>query len=60
MTVTDDRLLYNIPDAAERLSISRAMLYKEINRGSIKVVRIGGAVRISADELRRYAAGLVG
>jgi excisionase family DNA binding protein len=56
--IVQERLLYPIPEAAELVAISRATFYKEIARGAIKTVRIGGAVRIPADELRRYVASL--
>ncbi len=58
MSALQERLLYRIPEAAQLVAISRATFYKEIGRGAIKTVRIGGAVRIAADELRRYVESL--
>jgi excisionase family DNA binding protein len=58
MVVVQERLLYPIPEAASLVAISRATFYKEIARGAIRTVRIGGAVRVPADELRRYVESL--
>ncbi len=55
-TITQEgQLLYSVADAAKRLSVSPATVYREIAAGRIKVMRIGVLVRIPADELRRYA-----
>lgn len=54
----EERLLFRIADAAERLSISRAYLYEQIAAGRINVVRIGGAVRVPAAELERFVREL--
>jgi excisionase family DNA binding protein len=49
-----DRLLLRIPEAAERLALSRAMLYELIARGELRVLHVGRAVRIPVDELQRW------
>jgi excisionase family DNA binding protein len=53
---TDQELLLRIDAAADRLSISRATLYRMIQRGEIPVVRIGSAVRIPVSALDRWLA----
>lgn len=51
--------LYRIPEAAARLAISRSKLYEEIFAGRIRVVHIGGAVRIASSEIEAYIQRLV-
>jgi excisionase family DNA binding protein len=58
----DGRLLVRIPEAAERLGLSRSTLYELIAAGELKVVRYGRAVRVPVSELagwveRNVAAG---
>lgn len=50
---TGDWLL-RIPEAAQRLALSRSKLYELIYRGEIRTVRIGRAVRIAESELDRF------
>ena len=47
-------LLLRIPEAAAKLAISRAKLYEMIHDGHIPVVRLGGAVRVSAAILNEW------
>ena len=47
-------LLYKIGQAAEVTGLSRSLLYERIAVGELKVVRVGRAVRIPADELHRW------
>ena len=51
-------LLLRIDDAAQRLSISRATMYRLIQRGELPIVRIGSAVRVRAVELDLWVAGI--
>ena len=51
-------LLLRIDDAAQRLSISRATMYRLIQRGEMPIVRIGSAVRVRAIELDLWVAGI--
>ena len=51
-------LLLRVDDAAQRLSISRATMYRLIQRGEVPVVRIGSAVRVRAFELDLWVAGI--
>lgn len=53
---TDGRLLVRIPEAAERLGLSRSTVYELIAAEEIHVIRIGRAVRVPVDELRSYVA----
>lgn len=52
------KLLYKVEEAAERLSLSRAYLFKLIRDGRIRAIKIGGATRIAASELERYVSEL--
>ena len=56
--VDQEPLLLRIDDAAQRLSISRATMYRLIQRGEVPVVRIGSAVRVRAFELDLWVAGI--
>lgn len=47
-------LLLTVPEAAQRLRVSRAMVYVLINRASLPTVHLGRAVRIPADRLKRW------
>ena len=46
--------LLTIKDAAERMSVSEKTVYRMINWGNLNRVKIGGATRISEDELNAY------
>ena len=56
--VTQERLAYPVNEAAYLVGISRATFYKEIARGAVKIIKIGAATRIPADELKRYVESL--
>ncbi len=51
----DERILLRVPEAAERLGISRAYAFRLIAAGQIPIVRIGSAVRVPAAALREWA-----
>jgi excisionase family DNA binding protein len=53
---TSDELLLRIDAAAQRLSISRATLYRMIQRGELSTVHIGSAIRIPVAALERWLA----
>ena len=57
MTPTRHRLS-KITEAADELRISRALVYREIAAGRLKSVKIGGAARITSEELDRYVDAL--
>lgn len=44
MVTTEERLTYDIPDAARVLGIGMTLLREEIGKGAIPVVRIGSRV----------------
>ena len=52
-----EALLLNLTDAARALAVGRTTLYKLIDDGEIRVVRIGRAVRVSVTELDAFVAG---
>lgn len=49
-----ERLLYRITEAGEILGLRRSKIYTEVQAGRLKVVKIGKATRVPADELHRY------
>jgi len=52
--ISDHELLLRIDAAARRLAISRATMYRLIQRGEVPTIRIGSAVRVPADALERW------
>jgi excisionase family DNA binding protein len=52
------RLLYNVRDVARMLSLSRAQVYREIQRGALVTVSIGRCRRVSRAALETYVAHL--
>jgi excisionase family DNA binding protein len=53
-----EQLLLTIPVVAQRLSLSRAAVYRLITRGDLVAVRIGRARRVEAREVERFVAHL--
>lgn len=49
-----DRELLRVPEAAERLSLSRSQTYQMAAAGQLPTVRVGRALRIPARELERW------
>jgi excisionase family DNA binding protein len=47
------RQLFRPIEVAQMSGLSRAFVYRLIERGALKSVRIGSAVRISAEEVTR-------
>ena len=43
----------SIPEACEILGVSRATIYRRINDGSVRVVRLGGRVIVPSTEIDR-------
>lgn len=43
-----------IKEAADRMSVSTKTIYRLMNWGKLRKVKIGGATRISEDELNEY------
>ena len=54
-TPTPERTLIRIDDAAHRLSISRAKLYRLIAAKQFPAVRIGKVLRVSLKALQAWA-----
>jgi excisionase family DNA binding protein len=50
--------LHTLTTVGERTSLSRSALYREIKAGRLQGLKVGKALRISEDELRRYIAAL--
>ena len=46
--------LLTVPEACRYLSISRATLYRLMDAGNIRRVRIGGSVRFRPDDLDAF------
>ena len=43
-----------VRDYAERFSLSESAVYKKIERGEIRAIRVGRTVRIPSSEMERY------
>lgn len=56
--VPSQRVLYSVDQAATLLTISRAQLYRLIDKGELESVQIGRSRRISQDQLDRFVKGL--
>ena len=50
--------LHRLTYAMERTGLSRSGLYRVINAGQLKVVKIGRSVRVSENELVRFIESL--
>jgi excisionase family DNA binding protein len=53
---TSQKLAYTVRDAASLLSLSRAQIYRLMDQGDIKFVKIGRSRRITADQLDSFVA----
>lgn len=52
------KLLLTVREAADCLSLSRSKVYELIMAGTLPSVRVDGARRIKADQLRDFVAAL--
>ena len=52
--MTNAPLLYSIPDAARRLSVSRSTIYRLINDGALLAVSVRSRQRITAKSLNEF------
>ena len=50
--------LHKLVEVGARTGLSRSALYREINAGRLKVVKIGRSVRITESELSRFIESL--
>ncbi|MDQ1184708.1 helix-turn-helix domain-containing protein [Agrobacterium larrymoorei] len=55
-----EKLAFSIPEAAQKLSISRASLYLLIKAGTIRPIKILGRTVLTEAELRRFLSSLSG
>lgn len=53
-----ETLVLPVDAAAAALSVSRATIYNLINRGLLKVVKIGRSTRITTESIRALVAGV--
>lgn len=53
-----NQVLLTIEQAAQRLALGRTTVYSLIQRGELKSVRIGRAVRVRTTDLDAFAAEL--
>ncbi len=56
---TEGRLLVTVPEAAERLTISERQVYRLMQSGELRAVKIGRACRIPVTMLQAYLAQLM-
>lgn len=55
-TISTDKILYSVSEAASLLSLSRGTVYKLISSGRLAAVYPTSKARISAESLHRYVA----
>jgi excisionase family DNA binding protein len=53
---TDTRLLLTVEEAADRLSLSRSVVYRLMRDHEVEDVKIGRSRRITADSVADYVA----
>jgi excisionase family DNA binding protein len=46
--------MFTVAEVAEKLKVSAGMVYREINRRRLSCYRIGGAIRVSTEQLQAY------
>ena len=51
-----DRIAYSIAETAQRLGVSRSLLYLELNRGKLASSKIGGRRLIRVVDAENYLA----
>jgi excisionase family DNA binding protein len=51
-------LAFSLTDAARRAGIGRTLLYEAINRGDLRVKKMGRRSLVLADDLRAWLASL--
>lgn len=53
----DMTLLLTVNEACDTLRLGRTYLYRLINEGRLKAIKIGSATRITTESVRALAAG---
>lgn len=48
---------FTVKEVAASLKVSEWSIYREIERGALRAMRIGKAIRISPEQLEAYKAG---
>ena len=51
------RLLYKVTRAAEALDLSRSQIYKMVESGELRSIRVGKSIRIPFEAIRDIATG---
>ncbi|UFJ62710.1 helix-turn-helix domain-containing protein [Anoxybacillus sediminis] len=46
--------MFTVKEAMEVLNLSKSTIYRLVENGTIKAVKIGGSIRIPQAELRRF------
>ena len=54
----EHKLVYSIPEVAERLSIGRGLVYRLLNSGELRSLKIGHRRLVARDDLEAYVARL--
>lgn len=54
MPATATKSFYTVSELRERWGVSRATIYREIDRGRLKRFHIGGSVRFKAEDVAEY------
>ena len=57
-TTTSLPTLHRLPAVMARTGLSKSGLYRVINAGQVKVIKIGRCVRVSESELGRFIESL--
>jgi excisionase family DNA binding protein len=52
--MTDQPLLYSIPEAARRLAVSRSTIYRLIKDGALLTMSVRSQQRVTAKSLAKY------
>ena len=47
-------MLLNVKQVSERLSVSTSKVYKLVEKGDLPYHRIGGAIRVSEEQIEEY------
>jgi excisionase family DNA binding protein len=54
MNLNEEEHLYTVKEIANMLRVSLNTAYREIDRGSLKSMRIGHTIRVKESEWRKY------
>ena len=58
MTNQIEKKLLRVTEVCHALGISRSSIYREIDAGHLRALKIGKSLRISQDELNRFISAL--